>query len=314
MIIKFKLFEGNGLEHDLVDDLSDDTIETYYDEKYKIDAKEICSEFGPHYIWDNFDDKKYIEDYIQDEIDNASLDEFCESDLRDYIENNLSADMKEKIIEIYKENNDDEDEDNEEEKEELEYEDSMLDDLTEDELKDVISNDSEYNFFEEIMNDRYGNSYAKDIISDFYDMEDGGTLYNSLYAYIDDGGVEKDFKNNEDFDYKKEWVENYINNDTDLQREILKNNPSAVLSLAELFSDSKVNENIGDEYEFQKLYIEKYVEGEAEDEYYKEHEEELHHTIAEALKFLYDNFGLDPNIEEEYKEDMWLISSGKYNL
>jgi len=314
MIIKFKIFEGRGVEHDLVDDLSDDTIENYYEEKYKISAKEICSEFGPVYIWDNFDNEKYIENYIQDEIDNASLDIFSDSDLRDYIENNLSANKKEKIIEIYKENND-EDDDEDDEKEELEYDDSMLADLTEDELIDVISDDGdEYNFFEEYYNDLYGTSDAKDIISDMYNMEDGSTLYDSLYAYIDDDGIEKDFKNGEDFDYKKEWVESYISNDISLQEEILKNNPSSVLSLAELFIENINNENIADEYEFQKLYIEKYVESEGEAEYYKDHEDELHDAIAEALKFLHDEFGLEPDIEEEYKEYKWLIYSGKYNL
>lgn len=305
MITKFKLFESS-IAHELVDDLSDDTIESVYDDKYKITAREICSDYGPNYIWDNIDDDKYKDEYIQDQIDNAELDNFSESDLKEWIENNLSSTKKDKIIEIYKENNDLD--------EELEYDDVMLDELTEEELIEVIAEDGdEEDFYKEQFEDRYGESDTKDLVSELYNMDNGRELYDALYYYIDDDELIKNFKNDEDFEYKKEYVEDYIDKDTSLQREILKNNPSAVISLAELFTTS-IYENIANEYEFQKLYIQKYVEGEGDTEYFMENDEELHQAIAEALKFLYDNFELNPDIEQENKKDMWLAKSAKYNL
>jgi hypothetical protein len=190
----------------------------------------------------------------------------------------------------------------------LKYDDDMLDELDEDEFKDIIREDNEEDdFIESFIKDRYENESAQDILEGIYgkDMK-GSEIYNIVCNYIYEDEIEKDYKYNEHFDYKKEYVSGCISNDTDLQRSILLDSNEHILKLAESLADNG-DTGIMDEYDNQKLYIEKYKE-----EHDGESTEER--NIAQAMKNLYDWFGLDDDIEEEYKNYTQLIDIEKYNL
>ena len=72
-------------------------------------------------------------------------------------------------------------------------------------------------------------------------------------------------------------------------------NPNTVTALYNVM-DEDVDRSIGNEYDFQKLYIEKKK------------------NIEKAVKNLYDKFGINPKIAEEYKDYMYVIDAEKYNL
>jgi len=103
MITKFKIFEGNKVDdvaQELVEKFSQDEIDEYYDENYSIDIEEVV-EYCPHLVEQNIDDDEFVKDFIDDEISNRSYDEY-----EDYIKDNITDDMEEKVIELYKNNND----------------------------------------------------------------------------------------------------------------------------------------------------------------------------------------------------------------
>lgn len=368
---KIKKFEGyhNSTEKDLVEQLDQNFIEEMYDNNCTMDVDELVSIYGPNIIWNNIDDDRYVNDFIQDEINNRDMRDFSDYDFKKYIEQNISDDEEQKIIEIYKENNDIKDNDkiskiegivsfakskkgktkiiitssdtgeikkyiipigsdilvqeNERVKRgtmiskgpKLEYEDSMLDELSEDELRDVIEYcNEEDDFMEYIITDRYEGMNAHELISEWYgDIKDGTELYKILSNYIDDDGIIEEWKSNESYDYKVEYVEGLVDNNIDIQNKLLEINPSNALLLADVYNNR--NSNISDDYKFQKLYIQEFVKKELEEYYDADIDDELKsNTRAEALNYLFDNFGLHPDIEDEFKDDMWMIASKKYNL
>ena len=314
---KFKLLESWKDDDALFDQLDDDDIEEAFDRNYNTDSDEIISNF-PDLIWDHIDDERYVRDFISDEIDSREMNEFSENEFKDYIKNHLTDAKEEKIIEYYKENTSYDD------AEEPEYEDSMLDELSEDELIDVIEDDGDSeDFIEERVKSWYVNSSAKDIFNDIYGYDDFNDMYQkssksysysnevekdvknivkSLLPYVDTDELEKEYKDGEDFDYKKDQVKDYISHDKDLQRKLLELKSSNVMLLHKLFKEG--GNNIGDEYVFQKTYINRYV---------KKHKNNPN-NIAEALKNLDDNYKLDSKIKAEYEEDMWMVNSKKFNL
>jgi hypothetical protein len=193
----------------------------------------------------------------------------------------------------------------------LKYSDEMLEELSSDELIDVIEDSGEEDeYVEKTVRSRYDNYSAEDLIGEIYgdtSRMSGKELYSMLQWYIDDNKIEEWWKDNEDWEYKKEFTKDAIYRDYNLQREILNKNTSNVLKLAELFEEPHGLNNIADEYEFQKLYIKEYV---------KENSYDDKKSIlkAKALKYLNDNFELDSQIAEEYKDFMWMVSADKYNL
>jgi len=345
MITKFKLFERSlyDIEKSLVEYLDYDTIETYFEDNIEYDIEDYIH-MNSNLVWSNIDDDRFVEDWISDIVDNYGMEDF-EYEYEDYLENNWS-DKKEKIalklwsykedveIKVLSENEgkvnitanvitvtDKEDYEQEyditeyhnilvEDEEnvevgtvlaELEYNDDMFTALDDNDYKEIIEKtDGAEKFIEKSTRNRYEGQDAKDILSEFYGDNDSKELYNVIYNYIDEDEIKKDLLNSEDDERIEEFVSSEIFRNINLQREILNNDKYAVIELAELFAQTS-GENIADEYEFQKIYIQKYAE---EDE----------HKKATAIKYLNDNFGLDPNIEEEYEDYMWLIDADKFNL
>jgi len=111
---KFKLFESaDSSKYELVNEfLDNDYISNYYDEHYltnynESDIIDIITN-DPNIISGVFDSDKYVEDTIKNEINNSSMDDFDDQEFKDYIENHLTIEMENKIIEYYCENNDSE--------------------------------------------------------------------------------------------------------------------------------------------------------------------------------------------------------------
>lgn len=199
----------------------------------------------------------------------------------------------------------------------LYYDDNMLDDISGDEMKNIIE---ELNEEEEFMDDLIESLYdeyttAKDIVENMYgstDNMDGKEIMNWFYNYIDDDGIIEDYKSNEDFDYKKERISDMIERIIELQEEVLKANKKNSLKLAELFKDNMNYDNISDEYDFQKAFIESYVEENA----LEDDKEDIEQETASALtKLSVDyNFELHPDIKSEYKDHMYGVDANKFNI
>jgi len=369
MIIKFKLFESSTA-NELIDYIDDNYIEEYFDTNYSIDVNEII-ELWPKSILNHIDDESFMKNFISDEINNRSLEDFSDWDLSDYIKKHLTDVKEAKIIELYKSNNGmDDDEITSDidgkisfirnkkleikkivvtskegvikkykvskdstilvqendyitkdtiiaKNEELDYNESMLKDLSDDDLREVIEEDNEAdNFIEEITNNNYSGYDAEDIIKEFYgDIEkmSGKELNNVLdwlRNYIDEDEIVKEYMDEQEIEYKKEFTEERIHDDEILQKYILDNNgnkPEVIILLADLFESEPDDNNLSGEYDFQKKYIDAYVEENTDGK-------DMEELKSVAMKYLYDNFDLNSDISEEYKEYMWLIDADKYNL
>ena len=372
MIKKFKIFEAyrfeENLEDDLVDYLSQDDIETYYNEHsggFDEDVEEIIAQ-SPDIIWRHIDDEAYVKDTIQDEINSRDLRDFDDEDeYRDFITDHWTNDKEKKVLELYKEKQyEDEYEDviskidgkvsiilskkenykititsidnvkkytipdthdmlvndgdtiqKGEVLATLRYDDYMYDDMDIDELRDIIRDEGqEYDFIDDIITKRYEDETAQGIIESIYGRHlDAKELYKIVYDYVDDKEIKDEWeetcKENEDFDVKRDFVKTNIYNNTDFQRTILKAKDSNVLKLAELFELQGSNDNIADEYDFQKLYIEEYFKEHKDDE-----DEDEDNLKATALRYVYDNYDLDPDIADEYNDYMWMVNAKKYNV
>jgi len=302
MIVKFKLFENSqqeSLEDKLEEQLGEEFIEEYYDDNLaEEDVKEIII-MWPSIVWDNIDDDDYVKDFIQDEIDSLTIDDYSDSELKEYIENNLTDSKEKSIIKIYNKKN---------KKTESEYDDDMLEDLTEKQLKKVISKDNEEDdFVRYTVEERYSNETAQDIIESLFGRNIEGTeLYKIVSQYINEDDIITQFNDNTDYSRKKEEVLGRLGRlyERDIQEKLLEIDEDNILLLAEYLEETG---NKFDDYDLQKKYIKKYVENNSENN----SESNLR---AIALKFLHDSFKLDPDVKEEYVDDLWLINIEKYNL
>ena len=314
MITRFKIFERQSYEiyGELVDNFDDDFIEEYYDKNLAYDDIEEILGLWPNIIWNHVDDDAFVQSWIEDEISNLSIEDFSDYDYKDYLEFNWNDEIENEAFKVWKENHEDENDDDKY----SEYSGFMIDDLSEDELKEIIKNiDEENEFVEKVVNDRYDREDAQGIIKGIYGNVEGMSgeeLYNILSDYIDDDDIIKDYKDNEDFDYKKDTIGNNIIFDKDLQEKLLEISKKNIIALVELFVEEGYNKEdniITDEpYKMQKLYIKKYSKKNKHD----------HLAKAKALKTLDENFELDEDIKKEFHEDLLLMnaidSADKFNI
>lgn len=300
MIKKFKLFESI---YTTIDELSqqfdDDFIDEFFDEHCSMTAQEII-ELWPNSIWKFINDDEYVDDFIRDEINNYSIEDYSEHDYRLYLIANITDDKEEKIIKLY----------NKKEKENKDYYDSdMLDVLTEKQLRKIIkSENEEEELVEFAAKYRYEDKDAEEIYNEIYGRGDdmGKEIYQMFSYYVDDDEIIDDWKENTN---KREEIQELISYTPELQYKLLTIDKSNVFLLSELFIDRADDENISKKYKFQKIYIKEYVNDKIKDE-----SESEDHLKAVAIKFLYDNFKLNKKIEKEFSDDMWLANADKYNL
>lgn len=335
MIKKFKIFERLKYGDDkkeLIEQLDEDDIDYFYNKNHRMDADEIIS-IWPDSIWDHIDNNSFIEDIIKDEVNSRELTDFDEYDYKNYIKEHLTEDKKQKILDIYKSNNEEIQEDNEDVEDvqkDIEFEEYMIDELSEDELREMIEDSNEESeFMKSLIRNWYYNSDAKSYFEEFYGYKSFNDIYekekysyikpddivknaiNQFRRYINDDDLEKSYIGYADYDTKVDDVSEDILYDKELQKKLLKVNKKNVLTLVELIDDKK---SIGKEYKFQKAYIEEYLKDSISDDEEIYTEDEKKDIIADSLKFLYDRFGLDTKIEKEYENELWLVHSSKYNM
>jgi len=339
----FKLLTESSIESDLIDQFDSNYIEEYYKKHHKVGIEGVIEMSSHQNIMYFFDSDKYKEDWVKDYIDSYEFEEFDDYDLKSYIKKKIDDDKKNKILEIY--NNNNYDEDDEESEKDTEYNEYMLDELDKYELREVIEDSNEeYECTVWIIENWYSGQDGKDIFDEFNGLSekdgsygnykygsfvsiDSSKLYKMISNYIDDDKLKKDYIDNEDYSYKKEIVEGDIAYSKVLQRYLIKNDPDNVTALIDLWNENN-GKNIGDEYDFQKAYINKYLkdgieedEDEEDEEKYKtiddeESDKENKTTLIEnALEFLHDNFEVNDKIADEYEPYMWkIIAQYKYNL
>lgn len=306
MIKNFKIFESYwDTVKELSEQFDEDFIDKYFDEHCLRTADEII-ELWPTSIWKFVDDDKYIEDYIDNEINNLNIEDFCDDDYKKYIIYNISDEKEKSVLKLYNKKRKKVDK-------ETDYDDDMLDSLTEDQLRKIIEDENEEEeFVKYIITDRYEGEGAEEVIEEIYGkswiLDNGRELYTMLYNYIDDEEIVEDWKNEVD---KTEEIQENVARSQELQRELIKIDPDNAVVLAELWKEEDItdeNEIIGDEYDFQKAYIQKFINN-------SENIEENETIIENALEYLHDNFGVNNEIEKEYYPHMWRITAkSKYNL
>jgi hypothetical protein len=308
MITKYKLFENtDNIKDKLMDQLDQNYIENNFDQNYSIGVEEII-DMSPSIVFDNINKEAFIQNFIDNDIQDRTLDDFGEYDYKHYIEKEMDDEDKEaKILQLYNDKNF-----IEEDEKETEYSDYMLADLDEDELREVIEDaNMEDDCIEKTVRGWYKGHTVKDILDEFYGDITGEQLYKQFRRYIDDDKIIKEWIDGEDYEYKEEFVRNNIEYTVDIQEHLLSLDPKNVLLLFKLFEEEGGSDNIGDKYDFQKKYIEQYL---IKKKYDSKNEERKSYLRASVLKKLNDNFNLDSAIEEEYEDDMWMVNSEKYNL
>ena len=336
-IKKYKIITerySNTIEDELIDYIDDNTIEEWYDKNYTMDADEIATSLAPNYVWDNFDKERFKEDFMYDMKTDHNYDDYDDYEFKEFIKKELTYAKEDKIIELYNENNYDENDEDDEPVTEFDID--YLEDLDKDQLIEVIEVDSDQDDFIEFITHYIYDGYdVEDIFSEFYGVSEksfqnqnrysyssyntpnyysfGEYLWKNYRQYIDEDGIVDDWKNNEDFEYKKEVVKDNIYSSPELQEKILKK--KTVLLLAELFEQNPKSENISGTYKFQQTYINKKLKDDLVwDKNDKEYNEEKFNIISDALEYLDDNFELNDTIKKRYPDEMFKVDAKKYGM
>jgi len=208
---------------------------------------------------------------------------------------------------------------------ELKYDSDMLDDLDSDQLQEIITDESEEGeFIEETITKRYEYLTFIEVMSEktgvdsYVELIDNFTpngFYNNYSVYIDENKLVEYYKRNTDTVSKYGWVESQIGNSIEIQHYLMDNSGDSdnlTLLLFELFEEKRThNDDISDEYDFQKRYIEEYIK---ENGYEDDTEDEKGDLIAESLNILNSNFRLDSQIKEEFNKYMFIVDSDKFNM
>jgi len=316
-----KTFESYGSD-DLIDYVDFHLIEDIFDKNYHMDFDEAIY-IHPALIWDNFDDERFVTEFERDYLENQSLEDVNPDDIKEYVLDNLTDSKKSKIREMYLEKNEHEDEEDLYDSDDYE---NMLDEFDDDEIVEVAEEDeNSYDIAQTLLSGSFAGQTAKDIISEFYGIDPefytknrDSYSYRDTYDdnfqqlkkivvnYIDKQGVEKDWKNGESDDYKKEFTVDYIEESPEIQKNIIANNPEKALDLFDLIEGND-DKHIGDDYNFQKAYIEQYEKDNPDD-----HDEG--EIVQNAIFNLYEEFGLNPEIKKEYSDELILITMSNYNI
>ena len=125
-------------------------------------------------------------------------------------------------------------------------------------------------------------------------------LYPYLQDFVDDNEIIEDYMNNIDFTNKYEFFRDSIIHDKNLQEKIIEMDPNTVEVLFDIIDTYEREDNFGNEYKFQKIYLDQYK---GEDE-----------SVAVAIKEINDKFILHPVIKKEYRDYMYLIDAESFNL
>lgn len=306
----YKLYESNS--NDFYNLIKWDWVKDYHSiehgDKPPCDTlEEMLLYLDP---WNYFDDDKYIEEFIQGECDYyvSDFDDLFEHDsykdnFVDFIEKLITTeDDEEKIFDLYlseknlnKDDPDDED-DIEEAKDEMERENYewFLMDFSMSVLRDLVREWSDtYDFSKQYLEDRYKDSTAKEILSEFHGkntLDDSYSFFLSkdgerLTYYVDEEDMKKDIPDYEDSDIKEHLD---IKNDKKFQKAIFKEYPELVYEMIEY---GIVNKKLVNKGKFQRRFFQKV----------KEMKDEIELEDVEKLTDL--GAIIKPEISEEFDID-----------
>jgi len=340
-----KLFESYGSGTKLVDQLDYNYVEEYFDKHFKNEDFEDIIQLYPKIVWNNIDDEWAMNDVISDEKENLGIEDFWEGNIRDYINGkNVNFEDEEKIFKLYIENEVDldelenlkvylKDETDENEQKGLKKQirkikkeikiinefdlSELLDEMDEEILKNVIREIfDEEEFVESEVEYRYKNSSLEEYVEVYGKIDDivfGNSRkagdWDWILRYVVEQDVIDEYNDNIPYDSKEEFIQEEIYRTIEIQEKLLKLKKSNALLLFDLFIDNPDDEQIKDNYDFQKVCVEEYAENYADG-----NDEDLPEGKGLALKELYDKFGLDRDIEEEYVDYMHYVVADKYNL
>jgi hypothetical protein len=296
-----KYFE-NSESKDLIDQLDSDFVNNYFRETYDVDIQEISNYVD---IWYFVDDDKFVEDWIDDRVSNSDTlhDEINDEDFyKRFINSHLleNEDVQRYLEKKSKKLGLDEDES---------YE-NILEELIISQLERIIEmTDNKEKCIKEYWEGIYHGSSAREILGEFYDQEDlEKNGYKYVENYIDENDLLEYFYDNEDYSYKKDYVLNNMENDMNLQNKLLNLDPRNSLQLFDLINQDI--DSIGDEYDFQKAFMNTVIEDNTDED--DDEVDEL--EVSKEMKRLNDKFGVDPEIMEEYKKYTFYIDVEKFNL
>lgn len=343
-----KLFEsyGSGVNSTLIDKLDDDVIEKYFNKHLQNNDFDEIINLWPSIVWNNINDDRAMDSIKSDEINTQSAEDFSdyqyieyingkhveiedeESIFNKYIESEIDLDeLKDLKMELKGETDEDSKKDLRKQIRKLNKKirdikkmtlSEVLNSMSNDDLMDIIRDIfDEYDFVETTVNDRYEGYSLQDYVEDIWGSVDSiefGGAYNAkgdwdwILQYVDEDAVIKENNENETYEYKEERVQEELYRSKELQTKILEVDSENSILLYDLFESESDDEQISDEFEFQKSYIEAYAKN------YVDDGSDLAEGKAEAIKNLYDNFDLSGGIEEEYPDNMFYVHADKYNL
>jgi hypothetical protein len=290
MITQFKQFESKFYidEDDLANLFSQEFIEEYCDENFTIEPEEASRSLN---IW-NYVDKNQVRDYfIRDLSSSTNINKLNRNDIEECLLSNYLNDITPYLEKLRKKYN----------LGDIGYKEilSKIDKKDFNELLEDLDENEEIirNYYEE----KYEDVHPEEILYDTvgkHAIEDN--LYPYLQDFIDDNQIIEDYIKNIDFTNKYEFFRDSIIHDKNLQEKIIEMDPNTIEVLFDIIDTYDREDNFGNHYKFQKLYLDQY---EGEDE-----------SIAVAMKKINDKFILHPDIKKEYRNYMYLIDAESYNL
>lgn len=296
-ITKFKIFESfdsYNTKVNLINSLDQDIIDEFWEEYCSRDVEEII-ELWPNCVFRHIDDERFVQDWIDNDINQLTIDDYDDKDdFVKYLENNMDDDKEVIVLKKYNKKNP---EDTYEQ-----YHNFMLEDLSRKQLRKIIEKSNEEDdYVAFIVNDRYDDYDAETLIDELYG-KDYDKMYDVVRNYIDDDEIIKEYEQEAD---KPDDLANILQHKSDIQEKILEVDPYYALDIAQIVVEEEDdNDNICDQYDFQIAYIESYYKKNSDDP----------NSRADAIKYLYDHFDLDSDIEEKYPDDMWKVEGDTFNI
>lgn len=296
-ITKFKMFESNDLYHtkvNLINNLDENVINELWKEYCSRDIEEII-ELWPKCVFRYIDDQEFVQDWIDNDINQLTISDYNDKDdFVKYLENNMDDDKEILLLKKYNKKNPDDTY--------TLYHNFMLEYLSKKQLRKIIvQSNEEEEYVKFIVNDRYDGYDAELLIDEIYGKE-FHDMYNVVRNYIDEEAIIKEYEDESD---KPEDLANILQCNLDIQQKILEVDPDNALDIAQIIvEDDDYSDNICDQYDFQIAYIESYYKKNSDDP----------NSRADAIKYLYDHFKLDSDIEEEYPDDMWKVEGDTFNI
>lgn len=297
------MFESNDLydtKVNLINKLDENVINELWKEYCSRDIEEII-ELWPKCVFRYIDDQEFVQDWIDNDINQLTISDYNDKDdFVKYLENNMDDDKEILLLKKYNKKNPDDTY--------TLYHNFMLEYLSKKQLRKIIEqSNEEEEYVKFIVNDRYDGYDAELLIDEIYGKE-FHDMYNVVRNYIDEEAIIKEYEDESD---KPEDLANILQCNSDIQEKILEENPDYALDIAQIVveedDDVRLNyhcDTICDQYDFQIAYIESYHKRNSDDP----------NSRADAIKYIYDHFDLDSDIEEKYPDDMWKVEGDTFNI